>query len=409
MRLLHTSDWHLGQTLHGQERDYEHGCFLHWLLEQLEQQQVDALLIAGDVFDSVNPPLQAQERLYEFILSAHQRLPHLHILMIAGNHDSGARIELPAPLMKRLNTHAVGRFHWQDGQPDADRLLVPLPNAQGEVMAWCLALPFLRASEISGMGAGGDYLSAVQQLQQQLLAAAEACRAPGQALLAVSHAHLAGGSISEDSERSLVIGSAEALPASLFPDSLSYVALGHLHKPQRVAGQERLRYSGSPLPLSFAEVNYPHQVLLVTLEGAQLQQVEALPVPRAVAMQRLGPASLSAILQQIKALAIHEGPRETQPWLEVRVQLDEPNPSLRSSLEEALHGKGYRLIRISSEYRQSPESAPQEALPDLEQIAPQALFSRAWTERFGQAPTEAVLADFALLLERVEQRGESDT
>ncbi len=132
MRLIHTSDWHLGQTLHGQDRDYEHAQFLAWLLDQLVDHRVDALLIAGDVFDTVNPPLRAQECLYDFIVRAHERLPQLDIVMIAGNHDSGGRIELPAPLMKRLNAHAVGRISWiEDGQLDHQRLLVPLHDAAG--------------------------------------------------------------------------------------------------------------------------------------------------------------------------------------------------------------------------------------------------------------------------------------
>ncbi|MBF6624336.1 MAG: exonuclease subunit SbcD, partial [Pseudomonas stutzeri] len=256
MRLIHTSDWHLGQTLHGQERDHEHAQFLAWLLDQLATLQPDALLIAGDIFDTVNPPLKAQERLYDFIVSAHGKLPRLDIVMIAGNHDSGGRIELPAPLMRRLNTHAIGRISWvADGQLDHQRLLLPLHNASGEVAAWCLALPFLRPAEVTGLATGEDYLSGIGQVHQRLVSAAETLRQPGQALIAMSHAHMAGGAVSEESERNIVIGHAEALPASLFPASIAYVALGHLHKPQRVAGQERIRYSGSPLPLSFAEVN----------------------------------------------------------------------------------------------------------------------------------------------------------
>ena len=128
MRLFHTSDWHLGQNLHGQERDFEHACFLEWLLRQLHLAQPDVLLIAGDIFDTVNPPVKAQERLYDFIVSAHEQQPLLTIVMIAGNHDSGSRIELPAPLMRRLRTHALGRVLWlDDGQLDAERLLLPLP------------------------------------------------------------------------------------------------------------------------------------------------------------------------------------------------------------------------------------------------------------------------------------------
>src|SRR5690606_38005451 len=129
-------------------------------------------------------------------------------------------------------------------------------DASGKVAAWCLTLPFLRPAEVTGLVLGDDYMAGIAQVHERLITAAEAVRQPGQALVAMSHAHMAGGAVSEESERNIVIGNAEALPASLFPESVAYVALGHLHKPQHVAGQERIRYSGSPLPLSFAEVNH---------------------------------------------------------------------------------------------------------------------------------------------------------
>ncbi|SDS40186.1 exonuclease SbcCD subunit D C-terminal domain-containing protein [Pseudomonas oryzae] len=405
MRLIHTSDWHLGQTLHGQDRDYEHAAFLTWLLDILVEQRADALLIAGDIFDTVNPPLKAQERLYDFIVSAHQRLPQLDIVMIAGNHDSGGRIELPAPLMRRLNAHALGRVEWLDEDAlDSDRLLLPLHRENGEIGAWCLALPFLRPAEVTGGAVGDDYLAGIERVHRELIAAAERRRAPQQALVAVSHAHMAGAAVSEDSERNIVIGNAEALPASLFPEAVAYVALGHLHKPQQVAGQPRIRYSGAPLPLSFAEVNYPHQVLRIELDGAGLGSVEPLRVPRAVEMLRVGPASLASVLEQLAALPASDVPRERQPWLEVRVQLEQPQPDLRQQIEAALDGKGCRLVRIASEYLgRGEEAAP---LVGLDQLDPQELFRRSWQAEYGSEADAQVLEDFLTLLQTVELEGE---
>jgi len=403
MRLIHTSDWHLGQSLHGQDRDYEHTQFLAWLLDQLVAHAADALLIAGDVFDTVNPPLKAQERLYDFIVRAHERLPSLDIVMIAGNHDSGGRIELPGPLMKRLNAHAIGRISWiEDGQLDHGRLLVPLHDSKGEVAAWCLTLPFLRPAEVTGGETGDDYIAGIRQVHERLIAAAENLRQPGQALIAMSHAHMAGGAVSEESERNIVIGNAEALPASLFPDSVAYVALGHLHKPQQVAGQARIRYSGSPLPLSFAEVNYPHQVLLVDFDGEQLASIESLPVPRAVEMIRIGRASLGEVIAALEALPPTGLFDDILPWLEVRVLLDEPLPDLRQRIETAISGKACRLVRIASEYAGKRGEADSQVLAGLDQVSPQALFVRAWEEQFGNPPDEQAVDDFATLLQRVE-------
>ena len=410
MRLFHTSDWHLGQNLHGQDRDFEHACFLAWLLTQLSEQQPDVLLIAGDIFDTVNPPVKAQERLYDFIVSAHEQQPKLTIVMIAGNHDSGSRIELPAPLMRRLRTHALGRVLWlDDGQLDAERLLIPLPDANGETAAWCLALPFLRPAEVTGAHLGDDYLRGIGQVHEWLIAAANAKRTPGQALIAISHAHMAGGSVSEDSERSLIIGNAEALPASLFGPSISYVALGHLHKPQRVNGEERIRYCGSPIPLSFSEIGYQHQILDVTLEGETLVSVEPLLIPRAVNLQRIGPLPLADILTQLADLPDTDLLADTQrqPWLEVRVKLDEPQPDLRQQIETALQGKSVRLVRISADYAGSGSRASDDdaRLIELDQLTPQELFSRAWQDNYGSEADEQTLKDFAVLLQEVQLEG----
>ncbi|WP_263264601.1 exonuclease SbcCD subunit D C-terminal domain-containing protein [Pseudomonas sp. RIT-PI-S] len=402
MRLLHTSDWHLGQSLHGQDRDHEHQAFLAWLLARITTLLPDALLIAGDIFDTVNPPLKAQERLYDFIVNAHEALPSLTIVMIAGNHDSGSRIELPAPLMRRLRTHALGRVLWlDDGQLDCDRLLIPLTDGHGATVAWCLALPFLRPAEVTGPHLGEDYLGGIAQVHQRLIAAANARRQPGQPLIAISHAHMAGGAVSLDSERSLVIGTAEALPASLFDDSVGYVALGHLHKPQQVNGEQRLRYSGSPIPLSFSEVDYPHQVLQVDFIGEQLQQVQAHRVPRAVDLLRVGPARLDDVLARLAALPAPDllAGVVQHPWLEVRVILDEPQPELRTQVEAALAGKAARLVRIAVEYHGSGLRQDAVALEQLEQLSPEQVFSRAWEEQYGNAVDDATLNDFLLLLQ----------
>ena len=412
MRLFHTSDWHLGQNLHGQERDFEHASFLTWLLARLAERKPDVLLIAGDIFDTVNPTVKAQERLYDFIVNAHEQQPLLTIVMIAGNHDSGSRIELPAPLMRRLRTHALGRVLWlDDGTLDVERLLLPLPDANGEIGAWCLALPFLRPAEVTGPTLGDNYLRGIGQVHELLIAAANLKRQPGQALIAISHAHMAGGSVSEDSERSLIIGNAEALPASLFGESITYVALGHLHKPQRVNGEERIRYCGSPIPLSFSEIGYQHQILEIDCEGDQLRNVETLLIPRAVNLQRIGPAPLAELLLQLKDLPDIDllADIDRQPWLEVRVRLDEPQPDLRNQIESALEGKAVRLVRIGAEYAgngRGDGSDDGEGLIELDQLNPLELFSRAWQENYGSEVDEQTLTDFATLLQEVQLESE---
>ncbi|MDF9432938.1 exonuclease SbcCD subunit D [Chromohalobacter israelensis] len=418
MKLIHTADWHLGQTFHGQERHVEQRAFLDWLLTTLDTRRPDALLVAGDVFDVVNPSLRAQELLYDFIVEAHQRLPQLTIVMIAGNHDSGNRIELPAPLMQRLNTHALGRVRWlDDGRLDAEHLLIPLTDASGETRAWCLALPFLRPAEVTGAftasddtqcEARHDYVAGITQVHRQLIAAARERRTPDQALVAMSHAHLHGATVSEASERPIVIGGEESIPASLFPADIAYVALGHLHRAQQV-GETRIRYSGSPLPLDFSEVAYPHQVVEITLENERLAGVETLPIPRPVAMHRLGPAPLDDVLVELDALEdTPDLPRERWPWLEVRVELEAPMPDLRARVEAALAGRSLRLLRLERRLpRVATDDAP--ARVELASLGPRKLFERTWQARWGEAPDTTTLADFDRLRQAIMDDDETPT
>jgi exonuclease SbcD len=211
--------------------------------------------------------------------------------------------------------------------------------------------------------------------------------------------------VSLESERSLVIGSAEALPASLFDASIAYVALGHLHKPQQVNGEARIRYSGSPIPLSFSEIGYKHQILEIECTGDSLTSVSPMLIPRAVNLLRVGPVPLGEALKALEDLPDIDllADVDRQPWLEVRVILDEPQPDLRQQIETALGSKAVRLVRIAAEYagrgRRDEDDGP---LIELGQLSPQELFSRAWADSYGNAVDEQALNDFALLLQDVQ-------
>ena len=279
MRLLHTSDWHLGQTLHTFDRTYEHQCFLDWLVDTIVAEQADALLIAGDVFDNANPSAAAQRQLYRFLQQARARAPQLQVVVIAGNHDSAGRLEAPGPLLEAHGVTVLGNVvRGADGAIDLERMLVPLRDRAGAIKAWCLAIPFLRPGDLPRVAAGeleaaDPYLHGIALLYQQAYALAKSKCANGEAVLAMGHCHMVDGQASEDSERRIVIGGTEALPATMFDPTLAYAALGHLHLAQRVGKKEHLRYCGSPLPLSFAEVGYQHQVLRVDLDGCSARAV----------------------------------------------------------------------------------------------------------------------------------------
>ena len=409
MRLLHTSDWHLGQTLHEFERDYEHQCFLDWLLDTLETEQVEALLIAGDIFDNANPSAAAQKQFYGFLTAARRRVPHLNIVIIAGNHDSSGRLEAPGPLFAAFGATVVGHTR-QQGEINLDRLVTPLQNRTGDIAAWGLAIPFLRPGDVPLVETEGDrYLKGVELLYRQALDQALSRRQPGQAIIALGHCHMSGGRTSEDSERRLVIGGAEALPVEIFDPVIAYAALGHLHRAQKVGGQERVRYSGSPLPMSFTEIDYRHQVIRIDLDGEAVREITPIPVnggKRFVELLRIpaDPAPIDVVLELLGKLALPDAPLNAQPYLEVQVQLTGPEPGLAARIDAALDGKPVRRakIRSFSPQAQAESGAAPPSLDDLGRLQPDDIFRKLHRSRFGGEPTAELLAVFTELVREAD-------
>lgn len=413
MRILHTSDWHLGQTLHQFDRQHEHACFLAWLLDTLVAEQVDALLIPGDVFDNANPSAATQKQLYTFLTQARQRVPHLNIVMTAGNHDSPGRLEAPAPFLALINACVIG----QVGQAgpgnetaDIERLVVPLKRQDGSVAAWCIAMPFLRTSDVPRVeGAKDAFDAGVTALYARAFDLASHKRQPDQAIVALGHCHLSGGKISETSERNILIGGAEALSSSIFAPQIAYVALGHLHLAQQVAGDATRRYCGSPIPMSFAEINYPHQVVIVDLVGDKVKAIRPLAVPLSVALLRVPkqPAVLKEVLAALHALELTDAVdgeavegEAAWPYLQVRVLLTQPEPNLRAQIDAALAGKPVRLARIETSYNKAlfPAAAAAASIDDLNALAPVDFFSSLYQHRFNQSPPPDLLLAFNELL-----------
>jgi len=405
VRLLHTSDWHLGQTLHNFDRSYEHQRFLDWLLDMIEAERADALLIAGDIFDNANPSAAAQRQFYRFLTGAKRRVPQLDIVIIAGNHDSAGRLEAPAPLLEAFDATVVG-YVTRDarGEIELERLVVPLRNRDGAITAWCLAIPFLRPGDVPRVETDGDpYLAGIALLYRQALDLALSRRQNGQAIVALGHCHMSGGQTSEDSERRIIIGGAEALPVEIFDPAITYAALGHLHRAQTIGGQARVRYSGSPLPMSFAELNYRHQVVRIDLAGGSLVETTPIPIPRSVEMLQVPeqPMPLADVLEALATLDLPDVLLEAQPYLEVRVRLNAPEPGLRARVEAVLDGKPVRLTRIETSYGDSAgndSAGGPQSLDELGRLQPDDIFRKLHCRKYGEEPAAALMGAFRELL-----------
>ncbi|WP_441375140.1 exonuclease SbcCD subunit D [Acinetobacter lwoffii] len=407
VHFLHTSDWHLGQFFHNHDREFEHAQFLTWLLEQIKTKQPHALLIAGDIFDVINPASSAQRQLYQFLADAHDLAPHMQTLMIAGNHDSGYRIEQVEPLLAKFNAKAVGIVgRTAENTLNLDRLLIPIYDRDKNIIAWCLTLPYLRSAEITGLNEHtSNNQNAISYLHQQLIAEARARKQPHQALILMSHAHMQGGETS-DSERPIIVGNEEALSTALFDDVIDYVALGHLHKPQKV-GQPHIRYSGSPIPLSFSEINYKHQIVEVRidpqLEDEARFQFEALLIPRSVSLHRLR-GELNEIFEQIRTLEHGEIEAiDQREYIDIEYHTaTPPPPNLRQTFEDALPPNRYRLVRISRQYQAINLDDAQAQKIHLEPPTPKRLFEQLWLKQ-GYSADDSVLKDFLSLIIEAEK------
>lgn len=399
MRILHTADWHIGQTLNGWTREHEHRAFLANLRDLIADERIDALLVAGDVFDAINPSGDAQRLLYESIASFHSANPRLQIVMTAGNHDPAQRLEAPEAVLAALGVHVIGTLrHGSDGV-DMDRHLIGLRDSSGTPRAHVLAVPFLRAGDLPGLqlGATGGAEPAVTAAARALhlaMSEAAAARANGLPVLAMGHLTCAGGLESEGAERRILIGGEHAVPPDIFPPALSYVALGHLHRPQSLdAG--RVRYSGSPFPLSAAEIAYDHGVTLLDLdEGLAPRHI---PLPRPVAMHRLparGAEPLAEVATGLTALTLSpDTPRNAQPFVYLSILADRPMTQIRAEAEALIEALPLRLAGLSitrPEVAATSEAPP----PSLSETSPEDLFITAFRQAHGQDPGGAHLSAF---------------
>jgi DNA repair protein SbcD/Mre11 len=394
MRLIHTSDWHLGHTLRGEvTREYEHAAFLSWLLEACVRHAADALVITGDVFDSATPPASAERMWFEFLAAARRARPAMDIVAIAGNHDSPARLGAASSVLRELGVHVVGGLpRLGDGGLDLERVLIPVAGGRGLIAA----VPFLRPVDVAS-----DVAEPLTAIYGEVIEAARARRRPDQALIVTGHLYVTGADAAYLSERRVSVGGQEAAPLRLFPDDIDYTALGHIHRAQQV-GRPSIRYAGAPLALSLDEADYPHQIVAIELAAGRIRDLQTHLVPRTIDIVRVprrGAALLPEVLAQLAGLPSLVPGDPTRPFLEVVVALDRPEPRLRALVEAALDGKRPRLVRLAVELTGDGEAlGDQVARQRLAEIDPREVFVRLWHRDHAEPPGDAVLAGFDRLV-----------
>ncbi len=411
MRILHTADWHIGQLFHEYDRTYEHQQFLNWLLETLVAEQIDVLLISGDIFDLSNPSAASVKMFYSFLNQSVKQNPDLQIVVTAGNHDSASRLESPKPLLESSNIHIVGLVEKnQHGDIDYSKITIPLIDKEGNPKIWCMAVPYLRMGDYPSVpDSSNPYAEGVAAFYREAYEYAASNKLAGQAIIAMGHLHAQQAEVGDiDKTERLIMGGVECISAASFDHNIRYVALGHIHKAQRIGGKEHIRYSGSPLPMSFSETNYMHQVIVIDIADDEIKELKILKIPVSIPLRRIPVvhSSLSEILRSLAQLAPFEGEIHKAPYLEMRVLLDGPEPGLRHKIETALHGKNVRLAKIDVRYNTSVLKPDQNTMMNPEQLnelKPLEVLHKVYQSKYNNPIPEGLQKLFQQVTEEVNE------
>ena len=345
MRILHTSDWHLGQHFIGRSRLAEHQAFLHWLVTQVKQQQIDAIIVAGDIFDTSTPPSYARELYNQFIVDLQGS--GCQLVILGGNHDAAAVLNESKNLLRCLNTTVVA-----SPSTDISQQLLTLYNRDQQPALLLCAVPFLRPRDLlqsqsgqSGSEKQRDLQQAIAAHYQQLFTLAQQYNQQHKlSLPIVMTGHLTTVGISQsESVRDIYIGSLEAFSAAAFPPA-DYIALGHIHQSQQLNTTTDIRYSGSPLPLSFDEAGQQKQAWLIEF-NPEGKSVSSLAIPCFQPLRSIH-CSLHQLPQRLEQATAPLKAGETL-WLELVIsETDAYLTDLQQRVEPLLQGLAVELLRL---------------------------------------------------------------
>jgi len=416
--VIHTADWHLGKSMGDLDRTGEHRSFLDFLRNTIAALDADALVIAGDVFDSATPPQSAVRLYFDFLaaLNAHGGR-RCAVVVIAGNHDSPAHLESPREILNAIGVRVATVLPIRVGETpefDPTATLIALPGTAPDSVALVVAaVPFLRERDLRT----GRFGQSAEEIQRDLreglasryagiAAAAQPWVERGVPVLATGHLTALGSALS-DSEREIHVGGLGAVGADAFPDTFAYVALGHLHRPQAVGGASHIRYSGSPIALSFSEAEDNKEIRVLDFVGGRLAGNESALVPQA---RRLVQLRIAHAELHLRLAAFAPPQSELEPWVEVTVEDAPTGEDLFKAVQDAVAGKPLRVVRVLA--RRSGDGAALTLSADACDSEADALLSdpagvfrrRLEQEPLEEAEREGLAAAFAELFATLEDR-----
>lgn len=348
MKILHTSDWHLGQKFIQQDRKEEHAMALEWLLTTIKEQSIDVLIVAGDIFDITSPPNYARAMYFDFLKKV-LNTSCQHIVIVGGNHDSPAMLNASASLLEAFNIHVVAM-----AKDPIDHQVIPLHNPQGELQAVIAAVPFLRERDLQYTIAGESMMDRAERLQQsiaqhyQQLAAIMDKYPSAVPKIATGHLYTSGA-ITHEKQDNIYLGNIENISADRFPNTFDYIALGHIHRPQKVGGNPNIRYSGSLIPLSFSELGDFKSVVLLDWTKAADQRIQLLDVPTFRRLKTIQ-GSYEEIVEKLTVFVSKDRKEVLTPWVEIIVDVEDFVPQLNDKIHALAEEKGVEVLRVKANY-----------------------------------------------------------
>lgn len=382
MKILHTSDWHIGSTLYGRKRYDESERFLQWLVETIKNQSIEALLVAGDIFDTSTPSNTAQEFYYRF-LNEVSRTTCRHVIVTGGNHDSPSFLDAPKALLKAFNVYVVGSA----AEREEDEVYV-LKDADNNPEVIVCAVPFLRDRDVRQSSEGESYRDKENRLVEGIISHyqkvyEEACKQRNELgkslpIIGVGHLFIAGSSIYKRSgeasgERDLYVGNLGQVPADRLP-SFDYFALGHLHIPQKVAGRETIRYSGSPMAMNFDEIHQQKSVVLIDIDDQHID-VQTIPVPAFRQFEQIKGDwdSIEASLRRLEEESF-------AGWVEVIYEGQEAIGNLRERVYKLVENTSIEVLKIQNAMLFNAVMKQYEKEVELQDLNPADVFDQCLTD-----------------------------
>jgi exonuclease SbcD len=408
MKILHTSDWHLGQNFFTKSRKEEHQGFIDWLLQQVASEQVDAVIIAGDIFDTGTPPSYAREMYNQFVVDMQQL--NCVLVVLGGNHDSVSTLNESKQILACLNTFVVASTGIA-----IDEQVFTIPDKSGQPAAILCAVPFIRARDVLQSTAGetglqkrqalGDAIKQHYQTLYQIALLKQKANGLNIPIIATGHLTALGVSQSE-SVRDIYIGTLDGFAADGFPP-VDYIALGHIHKPQIVAKSEHIRYCGSPIPLSFDELGTQKQVMLVEFTGAQRTSLRPIEVPIFQPMQVIK-GDLAAIETGLQSLK--NTPSDLPYWLCLEVESQDYLSDLQQRIQTMTEGLNVEVLQLRRSRNERRQLLSQMQSETLAELTPHDVFEkRLAMESFEtdeqQQTLQQVRERFSQILSEVEHQG----